>query len=368
MNKEEQICSKCVMDTTDPLIIFNDEGVCNHCLEYDEKIKSINQNTFELDSVIERVKSEGKGRKYDCIIGLSGGVDSTYVAHLVKDLKLRPLAIHLDNGWNSETAVMNVKNTVEKLNIDLITYVINWEEFADIQRSFFLSGTPDVEVPSDHAIFSILRKYAKKFKVKYVINGINFKTESHHVLSWSQGHSDWKYIKSVHKKFGKKKIKTFPHGNIFTILSDRISNNWINILDYVDYNKDDAKKLIIEKLDWKDYGGKHFESIFTRFYQGYYLKEKFNYDKRKMHLSSLICGNLISREDSLKILKEPSYDPEIQKRDLKFVQKKLRLNKQDWDNIMSTALKSYYDYDSYYGKILKSSYYSLIKKIISKII
>lgn len=356
-------CIKCVMDYTDPDLKINESGICNHCEEYKLKIDELNHNLDKLNFLVNKIKSSKRG-EYDCIIGLSGGVDSTYVAHLVVELGLKPLAIHFDNGWNSTIAVSNIKNIVEKLNIDLITYVVDWEEFADIQKSFFFSGTPDIEIPTDHAIFSVLRKYRKKFKIRYVINGINFRTESHHALSWSQGHSDWKYIKSIHKKFGKIPIKTFPHGNFFSLFQDRYSNKWVNILDFVLYDKEEAKKLIIKKYNWEDYGGKHFESVFTRFYQGYYLLKKFGYDKRKMHLSSLICSGKILRDDALVELKKPTYPLELQNQDLKLIQKKLKISPNDWDFIMNQDPKTYFDYSSYYGKLLKST---RLKRVINAI-
>jgi N-acetyl sugar amidotransferase len=301
-----QACKNCVMDTSDTSITFDESGICNHCHRYDYQMALIPKGEVaesDLQALVKKIKEAGKGKPYDCIIGLSGGVDSTYVAYLVKNiLGLRPLGVHLDNGWNSELSVQNIENIVKKLDIDLYTHVIDWDEFKDIQLSFLKASTPDCEVPTDHAIFSILRKVRHKYKLDYVLNGINSKTESHHPLGWSQGHSDFGYIKSVQRMFGVKKIKTFPHGNYFTILEDRFSRKWVNLLNYIDYNKNEAKKIITEELDWQDYGGKHFESIYTRFYQGYILPQKFGFDKRKMHLSSLICAGELTREDALKEL------------------------------------------------------------------
>lgn len=365
-----QTCTRCVMDTTDKDITFDSEGVCNHCHNYDLQINKLPNATnapFELEKIINTIREDGKGKEYDCIIGLSGGVDSTYVAYVVKNqLGLRPLAVHLDNGWNSELSVKNIENIVKKLDIDLFTYVLNWEEFKDLQLSFLKASTPDIEIPTDHAIFSILRKLAKKHKLKYVINGINIKTEGHHPLSWSQGHSDWKYIKSVHKQFGSKKIKSYPHGNIFTIIEDRLSTKWVNILNYLDYDKTKAKELISRELDWQDYGGKHFESVYTRFYQGYLLPQKFGYDKRKMHLSSLICSGEITRNEALNELKNPPYPLNAQLEDKEYIIKKFGIDVPEFERIMRLEIKSYYDYPSYYAKILKSKYYKLIVNTFKK--
>lgn len=365
-----QVCTKCVMDTSDTGITFDESGVCNHCHRYADQMARIPSGeaaSQEMQALVDKIKTAGQGKPYDCIIGLSGGVDSTYVAYLTKKiLGLRPLAVHLDNGWNSELSVKNIENIVKKLGIDLYTHVIDWDEFKDIQLSFLKASTPDSEVPTDHAIFSILRKVRRKYKLDYVLNGINSKTESHHPLSWSQGHSDFGYIKSVHKKFGNTKIKTFPHGNIFTIFEDRFSSKWVNILNYIDYNKNEAKKIITEELEWQDYGGKHFESIYTRFYQGYILPKKFGFDKRKMHLSSLICAGELKREDALKELERPPYPLDQQQADKEFLCKKFNLSIEQFDAIMNLPIKSYHDYPSYYGKILSSRFYKIVLKGIKK--
>lgn len=363
-----RICTNCVMDTTDADIVFDEHGVCHHCHRYFATMNSKPQGQAAKDALrmlVEKIKAEGRGKPYDCIIGLSGGVDSTYVAYLVKkELGLRPLAVHLDNGWNSELSVQNIENIVRRLDIDLFTYVIDWEEFKDIQLSFLKASTPDSEVPSDHAIFSILRKVRRKYKLNYVLNGINSKTESHHPLSWSQGHSDFGYIRSVQKNFGTKKIKTFPHGNIFTLFEDRVSNKWVNILDYIEYDKDKAKKIITEELGWQDYGGKHFESTYTKFYQGYILPQKFGFDKRKMHISSLICAGVMTREEALEALKQPPYPLEDQLIDREYVIKKFGISAEEFDSIMKSEPKTYWDYPSYYGKFLKSRYFKLLKQVV----
>jgi len=355
------------MDTTDPDISFDDQGICHHCHRYqrdNSQFPDSDTRKKALAKIIDTIKKEGKGKEYDCVIGVSGGVDSTYVAYLVKELGLRPLAVHLDNGWNSELAVKNIENTLNALNIDLYTYVIDWEEFKDIQLSFLKASTPDSEVPSDHAIFSILRKVSRMYNVKYVINGINIRTESHHALSWSQGHSDFGYIKGIQKRFGSKPIKTFPHGNFFTILEDMYSAKWINILNYIEYNKKDAKKIIIEKLGWKDYGGKHFESVYTKFFQGYILPRKFGYDKRKMHFSSLICAGEMTRDEALLELSRPPYPEQEQQTDKEYVIKKFKIQPDEFERIMKLPAKSYFDYPSYYGKFLRSRFLPRIKRVI----
>ncbi|MRR37903.1 N-acetyl sugar amidotransferase, partial [bacterium] len=268
-------CSRCVMDTTDPDIRFDDQGVCNHCHEYDEAIRLLilppHEAEKKLNQIVEKIRKEGRRKKYDCVIGVSGGVDSSFIAYKVKELGLRPLAVHLDNGWDSELAVANIHKLLEILKIDLHTHVIDWEEFRDLQLSFLKASTPDSEIPSDHAIVAIMNKTASKIGVRYVITGHNIRTESHLPPAWSQGHFDWRYVRSVHKQFGTLPLKTFPHLDLVAYFRHIFILRWINLLNYLDYNKEDAMKMLQEKFCWKYYGGKHWESIYTRFYQAYIL-------------------------------------------------------------------------------------------------
>jgi N-acetyl sugar amidotransferase len=338
------------MDTSDPEITFDDSGVCNHCHTY-EKMNARDvfggeEGRRKLQLLADQIKQAGKGKPYDCVIGVSGGVDSTYVAYKVKEIGLRPLAVHLDNGWNSELAIQNIENVLGKLNIDLLTHVIDWEEFKDLQLAFLKASTPDSEIPSDHAIVALMRKVARKHRISYIVSGCNVRTETHLPRSWSQGHRDWLYIKSVHQQFGTRPLKTYPH---FTALQDYIYNrtqNWVDILNYVDYVKADAKDLLLRELGWRDYGGKHFESIYTRFYQGYILPKKFGFDKRRSHLSSMICSGQIKRTEALMELSKPSYAPELQKADLEYVVKKFELTQAEFEQILKLPVKTYWDYPS----------------------
>lgn len=374
-DKKYQICTRCVMDTTDPDIIFDEEGICNHCHTYDELMRgrafSGEEGKRRLDEIVKKIKKEGKDKKYDCVIGVSGGVDSTYVAYKVKELGLRPLAVHLDNGWNSELAVMNIEQALKILNIDLYTNVINWEEFKDLQLAFLRASTPDSEIPSDHAIVSLMYHVADKFGIKYVLAGYNAKTESHMSSSWSQGYWDWKYIKSVSKQFGTMKLKTYPHVNFWALRKYRHTQSWIHILNYLDYNKKDAKDVLIKKLNWKDYGWKHHESIYTRFYQGYILIHKFGYDKRRAHLSSLICAGETNRDDALIELQNEAYPLQMQMEDKQYLIKKLNISEEEFENIMKLPVKSFWDYPSYAKWYNKKSFktmlslYQFVKKRIS---
>lgn len=361
MIKEYQICKRCVMDTTDPDIIFNSKGVCNHCESAIKLYKSITEDkdrTKKLNVIVNEMKELGKNKKYDCIIGVSGGVDSTYVAYLLKELGLRPLAVHLDNGWNSELAVSNIEKALKILNIDLFTHVLDWQEFKDLQMSFIKASVPHCEHPTDHAIVSILYKIANESNVKYIIYGSNTSTESIAVKSWSGGQLDWKYIKSIQKRFGTVKLKDYPYVSGFGLFYYRHIKKikTVNILDYVNYIKEDALKLLEDKLNWIYYGGKHYESIYTKFFQTYILPKKFNIDKRKTHLSPLICNCEITREEALIELKKEICNEKTIKSEKEYVIKKLGITEEAFDKIMREPIKSFYDYPSYenswYFKIL----------------
>jgi len=347
-----RICSRCIMDTTDPEITFDNNGFCNHCTEALEKLRALpssEEKSKRLVELVQQIKEKGTNKKYDCIIGVSGGVDSSYVAYTVKKLGLRPLAVHLDNGWDSELAVKNIENICKKLNIDLFTYVIDWEEFKDLQLSLLKSSTPDSEIPSDHAITAILFQTALKEDVKYILIGTNIATESIGVNAWSQGHADWKYIESIQKQFGSKQLKTFPHYSIFSLMKWKIFDGikLIQLLDYIDYNKLEAKKTLQKEICWKDYGDKHHESVYTKFFQAYILPTKFGFDKRRNHLSSLICADQITRDQALEEMKKELYPPQELKEHIDYVINKFGLSAEEFDSIMKTQPKTYWHYPNY---------------------
>ncbi|MFN0076453.1 MAG: N-acetyl sugar amidotransferase [Prosthecobacter sp.] len=348
-------CTRCVMDTSDPDIRFDQNGVCNHCHDYDARSK---MHVFDgeagrakLAETAALIKADGAGKAYDCIIGVSGGVDSTYVAWKVKELGLRPLAVHLDNGWDSEIAVSNISACLVKLGIDLHTHVIDWVEFKDIQRAFLLASTPDAEIPSDHAIFAILYRVATQHGLRHVITGLNVRTETHVPLTWSQGHWDWGYIRAVHRQFGSGRIKTFPHFSFreFSTMC-RHSHETTNLLDYMDYAKKDALVFLQGELGWKDYGGKHFESIYTRWFQGCYLPIKFGFDKRRSHLSSLICSGEITRQEALEKLESPPYSPALQQQDCEYVAKKLDFSPAEFEAMMTASPRRHEEFPSYHKR------------------
>lgn len=366
--KAYQICSVSIMDNvSDPDIIFDENGICNYYYEYQKKAKQRLYNT-EKDSnklveLVNKIKKEGTGKEYDCLIGISGGVDSTYVAYKVKELGLRPLAIHFDNGWNSELAIKNIENTLKKLEIDLVTYVIDWEEFKSLQIAFLKASTPDGEIPTDHAIFSLLFKIASEHDIKFILNGNNFATEFVLPKTWSYGHIDWKYIHYINKKFGTTKLKQYPYLTIWRYFYYTLVKKIkiISILNYMDYDKSRAMKLLKEKLDWTYYGGKHYESVYTRFYQGFVLPEKFKIDKRKGHLSSLIFSGQISREDALKEIAKPTYPEGLLQEDFNFVLKKFGFTKEEFNAILALPNKTYRDYPNQ-SKVLDT-----LRKILNKL-
>ncbi len=372
-------CKKCILDTSDDVdITFNQVGICSYCQKYELEERIYHPDAFtaerELSNWITKIKSEGKGKPYDCILGISGGVDSTYLALKAKEFGLRPLFVHFDNGWNSELAVKNIENIVTKLEYDLHTVVIDWEEFRDLQLAFLRASVVDIELITDHAILASLYKLAIQHQIKFILSGVNYVTESILPSSWIHDKRDHVHIRAINKQFGTRELKKFPLLNS-TLL---IQAAWLGVqsvplLNYMPYNKKDVKKQIINLLQWRDYGGKHYESIFTRFYQSYILVKKFGVDKRKAHLSNLICSGQMTREEALSEISTPSYPPELQRQDLMFVLKKFGLTEAEFEKIMKLPVKKHSDYPVNRGiydryKILKilSPVWKLLKKIRHK--
>lgn len=366
MEREYQICARCVMDTTDPDITFDENGYCNHCTGsisrlndiyfIDEEIKR-----SRLKTIVDQIKKEGKGKKYDCIIGLSGGVDSSYLAYVaVKELKLRPLAVHLDNGWNTELAVKNINNIVDRLKIDLYTHVLDWNEFKELQLAFLKASVLDIELLTDHAIGETIYRINKKFKIGYFLSGYNSQSETVMPNKWFYSFKmDSLNIKDIYRKHGNKlQLRTFKFLSFYEYLTfGKNQMKLIPILNNVDYLKEKAIKVLKEELDWRDYGNKHEESFFTKFYQSYILPRKFNVDKRRAHLSSLICTNQISRDQALEELALPILINE--KNDIDYFIKKLGLSLQEFDDIMKIPQVEHWHFKSYakrkhkLGKIYK---------------
>ena len=351
--KKYRICTNCVMDSSDPAISFDKEGICSHCNSFYSKTlpywkKLLNENSLsDLKKDINLRRSNKSS--YDCLIGLSGGIDSSYLVHLaVKELKLKPLVFHVDSGWNSNIASNNIEKLIDKLNLDLYTEVINWKEMRDIQLSFFKSGVPHIDAPQDYAFFATLYKFASKFKIKTILTGANFSTECiRNPVDWMYYQSDDVQLRNIQKKFGTLKLKNFPKTHILwhkLYLPYIKKIKVIRPLNYFNYNKEEAKNLLIKNYGWKPYPQKHFESRFTSFYEGFWLYERFGYDVRRVQLSSLILTKQISREKALNLLLEPPLEKKKINLEKQFISDKLRINVELLDKFFYLPKKTYRDY------------------------
>lgn len=352
-DSEVKICTKCVMDTTDSKIIFDEVGVCDHCITYEKDIlPKWNPDGLDgdaLEKLASKIKKEGKGQDFDCIMGMSGGIDSSYLLYLAKEkLGLRPLVFHVDAGWNSQEAVNNIERMVDGLGLDLYTEVIDWEEMKDLQLSFFKSGVSHIDTPQDHSFFANMYKFSSKHNVKNILTGGNYSTECiRNPLEWMYYQSDSRQLKDIQKKFGTRKLKNFPVTNILwhkVYLPYFKGIKLTRPLDYMRYDKEEATKLLEEKFGYQRYPQKHFESRFTRFYESYWLYEKFGYDTRKVQYSSLILTGQMTREDALEQLKKPPYDPETIEDDFSYIANKLGISSDELRGYFDAPNKTYRDY------------------------
>jgi N-acetyl sugar amidotransferase len=360
------------MDTSDPEIIFNVEGVCNHCIKFDEDTSKRwfpnSEGERQLKKIFDKVKSDGKNREYDCILGLSGGLDSAYLALVLKEYNLRPLVVHVDAGWNSELAVYNIEQIVKFCDFELYTYVMNWEEIKDLQISYLKAGVANQDVVQDHAFFSTLYQFAMKNNIKYVVNGGNIATESVFPSAWHHSAMDAINIHDIHKRFGHTKLKTYKTISFwkYYIYYPFIKKMTpIRPLNYLPFSKEVALSVLKDKVGYKEYGRKHGESRFTKFFQNYYLPLKFNQDKRIPHLSSQILSGEVSREQALEILSQPLYEVNELREDKLYIAKKLDISEAELDELISSPGHPYSDYknwDSRYAKLKN------IQKILQKIL
>ena len=350
-----QICTNCVMDTTDSKIIFDKKGVCDHCNTFYREIlphwHTDERGEKALWKIINKIKEEGKGKDFDCIMGVSGGIDSSYLLYIMKEqYGLRPLVFHVDAGWNSQIAVNNIERLIDGLGLDLYTEVINWEEIKDLQLAFFKSGVPHIDVPQDHAFFATMYKFASKHKIKTILTGGNYATECvRNPLEWMYYQSDSIHLRDIHKKFGKIPLKTYPVTNILwhkVYLPYIIGIKLIRPLDYIPYNKEEAMQLLVDKFGYQEYPQKHFESRFTKFYESYWLPKKFGFDTRKVQYSSLILTGQMTREEALEKLKKPAYDEETIAQDFEYIATKLGISIEELQGYMDAPNKTYKDYKS----------------------
>lgn len=355
MARKYQICTNCVMDTTDSKIVFDERGVCDHCNTYYKDIEPV-WNHGEgreqgLEKLVDNIKREGKGKDFDCLIGMSGGIDSSYLLYLaVEKLGLRPLVFHVDAGWNTQLAVNNIERLVDKLKLDLFTEVIDWEEIKDLQLAFLKSGVPHIDAPQDHAFFATMYHFASKYNVKTILTGGNYSTECvRNPLEWMYYQSDSIQLKDIHKQFGKKPLKKYPVTNILWhkfYLPYFKGIKLIRPLDYMPYHKQEAMQLLENEFGWQPYPQKHFESRFTRFYESYWLPERFGYDTRKVQFSSLILTNQMTREDALKELQQPAYDPDNIHHEFEYVANKLDITVDELKSYFEMPKKTFKDYKS----------------------
>jgi N-acetyl sugar amidotransferase len=355
MTSPYQVCTSCVMDTSDSRIVFDENGVCDHCNTFFSDIEPVwnygKGREKELELLVEAIKKQGKGKDFDCLMGMSGGIDSSYLLYkMTNDFGLRPLVFHVDAGWNSQLAVNNIEKLIDGLGLDLYTEVINWEEIRDLQLAFFKSGVPHIDVPQDHAFFATMYKFASRHKIKFILTGGNYSTECvRNPLEWMYYQSDSIQLKDIYSRHGVGKLKDYP---ITNILWHKIYLPYVRgirmfrPLDYLEYNKLEAMNMLEEKFGYQKYHQKHFESRFTRFYESYWLPERFGYDTRKVQYSSLILTGQMTREQALEQLKVPAYNPEDIEHDKEFVSNKLRISQSELDNYFLMPKKTYKDYKS----------------------
>lgn len=363
-------CSNCLMNESIKEFLLEKNGICNFCNDFDRKKNfygnfTRDQEEKNLSALKKKLDDNfNVNKKYNCLIGLSGGADSSYVVYLAWKLKLKPLIIHMDNGWNSKISNQNINKILEKTGFDYQTLILDWEEFKDLQVSFLKAGVPDIELLTDHAIFAYILNYAIQNEIKYILSGVNFSTEHSTIPSWGWRKDDFNHIKKIHKIFGNKKIRTFPKMYpLKKFLYEKVYKKvkYIYPLDIINYKSKEAKKKLEDIFQWEDYGGKHFESFFTKFFQGYILPKKFNIDKRVLHLSCLIRNNEISRSAAKDLLAMPYLEAQRLKEYENFFKKKLGLSDEDFDQIMKSKPKKHsdYDYDIYNNQSIRK-----IKKII----
>jgi N-acetyl sugar amidotransferase len=341
------------MDTSDPMIVFDEKGMCDHCNTFYRHTlpnwRAGESARKTLQSLVERIKAAGKDKDFDCIIGMSGGLDSSYLTYIAKEhLGLRPLVFHVDAGWNSQIAVNNIEKLVDGLRLDLYTEVIDWDEMRDLQLAFLKSGVPHIDTPQDHAFFATIYKFVEKYDIKHILTGANLSTECiRNPVAWMYYQSDSVQLRDIHRRFGAKPLKTFPLTSIFRHKVFLPYMKGIKVerpLNLVPYVKQDAMKFLVEKFGWQPYPQKHFESRFTQFYEGYWLPKKFGYDVRRVQFSSLIVTGQMTRQDALAKLETPSYNQDTIAQDVEFVATKLGITVRELEGYLAAPNKSYRDY------------------------
>lgn len=371
---EYKVCSNCVMDSSDPDITFNERGICNHCTEFELVTRKQwfpnDEGRSRLEAIVEQIKSAGRGQEYDCILGLSGGVDSSYLAIKIQEWGLRPLVVHVDAGWNSELAVANIEKIVKHCQFDLHTHVVDWEEMRDLHLAYLRAGIANQDVPQDHIFFASMYHFATRNRIRYILSGGNLATEAIFPKSWHGSAMDAINLKAIHQKYGQRPLKNFKTISFFEYYL------WypfvkkmrtVRPLNYMPYDKAKAVEELEKTIGWRSYGRKHGESQFTKLFQNYYLPKKFGFDKRRPHLSSLIVSGQMTREQALKKLDEPLYDPYELEIDIDYFCKKLKITREQFNQLMDEPIHHYSDFDNWdkYYHWLKTGQ-NLIAKITGK--
>ena len=351
MTREYQVCTRCVMDTTDTEIVFDAQGVCNHCIRFDTVVRAQwfpnEEGARRLEQMITRIKADGVGKPYDCILGLSGGVDSSYLAVKAKEWGLRPLVVHVDGGWNSELAVANIEKIVKYCSFDLHTHVVDWDEMRDLQLSYLRSGVANQDVPQDHAFFASLYHFATKHRIRTVLSGGNLATESIFPASWHGDAMDERNLRAIHKRFGREKLRTYSTIGFFSYFfwyPFVVGMRTARPLNFMPYDKASAIAYLESTIGWRAYPRKHGESLFTKFFQNHYLPLKFGYDKRRPHLASLIVSGQMSRDEAMRQLELPLYDPDELEQDIIFFCKKLQITRPEFDALMAAKIHHYSEF------------------------
>lgn len=383
MSQPYQVCTRCTMDTTAIDITFNEEGQCNYCTDFIKRYsvlqhKAHAQKEKELTTFVQQVKESGKNKRYDCIIGLSGGVDSSWVLVQAVKCGLRPLAVHMDNGWNSELAQNNIANLVRALNVDLYTHVVDWEEYRGLMQTFFDADVIDVELLYDNAMLGVNYQLAAKHGVKFILAGTNQATEGMSLpKKWNWFKLDKKNIKMISKRFGGPALSTFPAFSTLNFVWYEFVRNikWISFLDFFEYNKSEVLDLLERDYGYVRYPFKHYESIFTRFYQGYILPEKFNVDKRKLHLGTLVAGNQMTREEAVAILQKPAFlSEQLLNEDKQYFLKKMGWTKEQLEDYLRRPQVPHEIYGSekniwnlFFADVEKRKFYKFLVNIYKKV-
>lgn len=350
-----QMCTRCVMDTSDENIKFDINGVCDHCHDFDQYVKpnwkTDEQGRNELEKIIAKIKKSSRNNDFDCLLGISGGVDSSYMLHLaVNEFGLKPLVFHVDGGWNSELAVHNINVMIDILGLDLYTEVINWEEMKDFQLAFFKSGVPHIDIPQDHAFIATLYNFADRYKIKYILNGGNLSTECvQYPMQYYYYGTDMRQIADIRKKFGKSRMETYPFSSVFRhklYLKYLRGVNVVKPLNYMPYIKEDALALLEREYGWKPYPQKHFESRFTKFFESYWLPERFGFDPRRVQFSSLILTGQMTRDEAIEQLKIQAYNTETIQDEFNYIATKLGISAKELQEYFAMPKKFYWNYQN----------------------